>query len=266
MYYLFFLVKGQNMDLINLIKKKSSPLRKLEIAIDENNMKELKEVLESGLDPNSEIKTQGGNCALHLAAHKGYFLCVETLLKFGADPDKTNHFNLTPLYITLRRNHAKTAEVLLRVNKGIMSIDPVWMQMDNAQTVWNNANDLMISVLVKATPDLMKCRSNLRSNLIFLCKNKSMYGSLQAMAVSGYKFGQEEKGSFLISTVEGDKKFHGWLDNFQKQPQRLLHYCRLAIRRSFCGNCNVFYGVDQLKIPQMLKSYVNINDINDINS
>ena len=60
------------MDLINLIKKKSSLLRKLEIiAIDENNIKELNEVLESGFDPNSEIKTQGGNCALHLAAHCG---------------------------------------------------------------------------------------------------------------------------------------------------------------------------------------------------
>ena len=160
------------MDLINLIKKKSSLLRKLEIAIDENNIKELNEVLESGLDPNSEIKTQAGNCALHLAAHKGIFLCEDTLLKFWAYSDKTNHFNLTPLYITLRRNHAITAEVLLRVSKITMCIEPVWMHMDNVETVWNNAYNQMISVLVRATRDLIKYRCNLRRNLISLCKTK----------------------------------------------------------------------------------------------
>lgn len=93
-------MKEKVMDLLTLIKKKSSPLKKLEIAIEENNIKELKEVLESGeVDPNTEIQKHGGNCAVHIAAHKGLFLCVETLLKYGADPDKTNHFNLTPLYI-----------------------------------------------------------------------------------------------------------------------------------------------------------------------
>ena len=124
----------------------------------------------------------------------------------------------------------------------------------------------MISVLVRATPDLIKYRCNLRKNLIFLCKKKSMYSNLQAMAVSGYKISKEEKSPFMTFSQEGDKKFYGWLDNFQKKPQILLHYCRLAIRCSFCGNCNVFYGVDQLKIPQLLKCYININEINDVNS
>ena len=34
MYFYFLLIKGQNIDFINLIKKKSSPLRKLKIAIE----------------------------------------------------------------------------------------------------------------------------------------------------------------------------------------------------------------------------------------
>lgn len=253
------------MDLLTLIKKKSSPLKKLEIAIEENNIKELKEVLESGeVDPNTEIQKHGGNCAVHIAAHKGLFLCVETLLEYGADPDKTNHFNLTPLYIALRRNYAKCVEILLRVNRVLMSIDPVWMQMDNAQRVWNDAKDIMICVLVKATPNLVRCRSNTRSNLFFLCKNKSMYGSLRAMIIAGYKFSDEEKTHFMKSSVEGDKSFYEWLDNYQKRPQRLMHYCRLTIRHSFCGNCNVFYGVEQLKIPPLLKNYIKIQDINEI--
>ncbi|XP_061171932.1 ankyrin repeat and SOCS box protein 8-like [Saccostrea echinata] len=252
------------MDLLNLIKKKSSPLKKLELAVLENNVKELKEVLESGVDPNTEIQSQGGNCALHMAAHNGYFLCVETLLKYNADPEKTNHFNLTPLYIALRRNQARCAEILLRVNKLMMSIDPVWMQMNNAVNVWNGSNDTMISVLIKATPDLERCRNNLKSNLFFLCKSKNMYGSLRTMAISGYRFSQDEKQYFLNSPVESDKNFHAWLNNFNKQPQRLMHYCRLKIRRSFLGNCNVYYGVEKLPVPKLLKDYIVIKDINEI--
>ena len=73
--------------------------------------------------------------------------------------------------------------------------------MYNAETAWNNANNQMIYVLVRATPDLMKYRYNQRRNLISLCKKKFMYSNLQAMAVSGYKISQEEKGFFMISTV-----------------------------------------------------------------
>lgn len=91
--HFFQQLKEKVMDLLTLIKKKSSPLKKLEIAIEENNIKELKEVLESGeVDPNTEIQKHGGNCAgtvlYTLPRIKAYFsvqkLCwsmVQTLTK-----------------------------------------------------------------------------------------------------------------------------------------------------------------------------------------
>lgn len=254
------------MDLLNLIKKKSSPLKKLELAVLENNNKELKEVLENGVDPNVEIQYHGGNCALHIAAQNGYFLCVETLLEYNADPDKTNHFNLTPLYIALRRNHARCVEILLRINKPLLSIEPVWMNMDNAARVWNDAKDTMISVLIKATPDLERCRSNLRSNLFFLCKNKMMYTSLHAMYMGGYSLGPEQIQMFMNSHLESDKNFYDWVHKFNRQPQGLMHYCRLSVRRSFCGNCNVYYGVQKLPLPRLVKDYIILKDINGIDT
>lgn len=95
-----------------------------------------------------------------------------------------------------------------------MSIDLVWMQMDNVQRVWNDVKDIMICVLVKVISNLVRCRSNIRSNLFFLCKNKSMYGSLCVMIIVGYKFSDEEKIYFMKLFVEGDKFFYEWLDNY----------------------------------------------------
>lgn len=88
------------MDLLILIKKKLSFFKKLEIVIEENNIKEFKEVLESGeVDLNIEIQKYGGNCVVYIVAYKGLFFCVEILLKYGVDFDKINYFNLIFFYI-----------------------------------------------------------------------------------------------------------------------------------------------------------------------
>lgn len=203
------------MDLLILIKKKLSFFKKLEIVIEENNIKEFKEVLESGeVDLNIEIQKYGGNCVVYIVAYKGLFFCVEILLEYGVDFDKINYFNLIFFYIVFRRNYVKCVEIFLRVNRVFMSIDSVWMQMDNVQRVWNDVKDIMICVLVKVILNLMRCRSNIRSNLFFLCKNKSMYGSLRVMIIVGYKFSDEEKIYFMKLFVEGDKFFYEWLDNY----------------------------------------------------
>ncbi|KAK3094900.1 hypothetical protein FSP39_007668 [Pinctada imbricata] len=247
------------MDLMKLFESSLSTEQKLQNIISRNETGELDKYLSSGGDPNLRIQKHGGNTIMHEAARQGHFLCVEKLMEYNADPEIKNDFNLTPITLAFRNHYAKCVEILLRVNTELKSLETIWSQLSGAKTIWNTSNDRMLKVLVKATPDLSRTRSNLQNNLFFKCKNDEMYGSLKMIVYGGYKFSQEQINQFHEG-YEKDKTFLDWMNQYQKTPQSLQHYCRVAIRHSFHGNCNVMYGAEVLPLPRLTKLFVCIKD------
>ena len=233
--------------------------KKLLNIISRNQVPELEDYLKKGGDPNIRLMKQGGNSALHEASRQGYFLCVEKLIEHNADPDIRNDFKLTPITLAFRNHHGKCVEILLRVNRELRSLENIWSQLSGAKTIWNTSNDTMIKALIKATPDLSKTRSNLQKNILYICHERMMYGSLKMMVYGGYVFSDEQLSRFDLNE-ELDKKIIEWLKEYKRNAQSLQHYSRLAIRRSFHGNCNVVYGAERLPLPRPTKLYVCIKD------
>ena len=59
---------------------------------------------------------QDDETPLHIAAHRGHFECVETLVESGALLDEKDQNGQTALHLALRRRHSEIA--LFLINKG----------------------------------------------------------------------------------------------------------------------------------------------------
>lgn len=250
------------MDLLSLLHNNFSPAKKLESAILQNNVGLLEEVLQTGgVNVDVKVQAQGGNTALHLAAREGYVKCVDKLLEYNADPDKNNDFNLSSVAMAFRMKRYRCLELLLEKSRYWLSFDSFWLNDYVASFLWtatNELNDLcfLLSVLIKATPDFSRTRTNLKQNLFFKCRDTSLTHVLKIWRMTedldSESFITRQKSSFNQS-IEEHKQFVEWLDEYNKTPKSLAHFSRLAVRKSFHQHCNVYYGASQLIIPTSLK-------------
>lgn len=60
-----------------------------------------------------DLVTNKGQTAFFLAAAKGNTKICKTLLKFGADINRTDDQNISPLYMAILNHHTETAEYLI---------------------------------------------------------------------------------------------------------------------------------------------------------
>ncbi|XP_021366924.1 ankyrin repeat and SOCS box protein 14-like [Mizuhopecten yessoensis] len=250
------------MDLLSLLHNNLSPAKKLESAILQNNVALLEASLQAGVNVDCRVQVQGGNTALHLASRQGYRHCVAKLLEYHADPDKKNDFNITSITVAFQQKNAKCLWLLLEKSRGWMNLDSFWLEDDIAEILWNTTNDstdILISLLIKATPDFSRTRSNLKQNLFYRCKDNHFTNSLKIWRTTE----DMDNDSFVTSQKSGfdqnddwQKEFVEWLNEYNKTPKSLVHYARLVIRKSFYGKCNVCYGASQLPIPTSLKQEV----------
>lgn len=247
------------MDLLSILQSNLSPAKKLETAILQNNVALLEETLQSGVDINGRVQVQGGNTALHVACRQGYRNCVAKLLEYHADPDRKNDFNMSSITTAFQQKNAKCLWLLLAESRDWMNLGSFWLEDDVAGLLWNNTDnsmDTLVSVLIKATPDLSQTRSNLKENLFYRCKDTNLENSLKIWRmtedIDGESFITNKKSTFSQND-SWQKTFVEWLNEYNKTPKLLSHYARLAIRRSFHPNCNVCYGASRLPIPSSLK-------------
>ena len=106
-----------NMDLFRFTRQNLTPLQKLENAVKQNDFEELEELLNQGIDPNTALTKHWGDTALHIAACRGNFKCIEILLAHGANAETLNDDGISPLFDAICLNHQRSAlELLYKVD------------------------------------------------------------------------------------------------------------------------------------------------------
>ncbi|XP_033756884.1 uncharacterized protein LOC117339421 [Pecten maximus] len=250
------------MDLLSILQSNLSPTKKLESAILQNNVALLEKTLQTGIDVNSRLQLQGGNTALHIASRQGYRHCVAKLLEYHADPDRKNDFNINSITVAFQQKNSQCLWLLLQKSREWMNLGSFWLEDDVAGLLWNTTDssmDTLVSVLIKATPDLSQTRSNLKQNLFYRCKDTNLEKSLKIWRMTedmdSESFVTNKKSAFN-QNEDWQKQFVEWMNQYNKTPKSLSHYARLVIRKSFHANCNVCYGASQLPIPTSLKQDV----------
>ena len=258
------------MDLFSFIRQNLTPLQKLENAVKQNDFKKLEELLNQGIDPNMALTKHGGGTALHIAAWRGNFKCIEILLAHGAKAETLNIFGISPLHGAIRFNHQRAALELLYKLDDVKSIEDLW-DSTLLKYFFRKLSDETLVILIKATPCGDRTRENIRHKLIPSCISRHLYTSLKCWIYCGNSLTSEQESDLqeILQpsdvSVQDDKAketekiksdFRDWQVDFRKNAGSLQYYCCLSIRRCFYGNCNVFRGVVQLPLPEALRKDV----------
>ena len=257
------------MDLYSFTRQNLTPLQKLENAVKQNDFKKLEELLNQGIDPNTALTKHGGDTALHIAACRGNFKCIEILLAHGANAKTLNIFGISPLHGAILNHQRAALELLYKVDD-VKSIEDLW-DSTLLKYFFMLPPDETLVILIKATPCGDRTRENIRHKLIPSCISRHLYKSLKCWIYCGNSMTSEQE-SYLqqilqpsevsvqddqdIETEKIKTDFRDWLVDFRKNAGSLQYYCCLSIRRCFYGNCNVFRGVVQLPLPEALRKDV----------
>jgi len=272
------------MSLFDYLKQTRSPKQKLIDAIRNNDVREVHELLDSGLDPETRIHEYGEDTVVHQAASRGHFRCIEELIKAGANCDVPNAFGIIPVFNAARRSHARAMQIILTHSTQVLGLHTLWYDGKWTEFLHTSASDAALATLILATPNLNNMRENLCCNILFRCIQRNYVLSLYAFFLSGYRsdlntYRAKIKSSIstmteaidnreiLVSNMAEDK-MSGILSWFQKVDDllhkkgapTLQHLCRLSIRNSFHSNCNVYFGADHIVIPTTLKKYLLFED------
>ena len=158
-------------DLFSFIGLHLTPLQKLENAVKQNDFKKLEELLNQGIDPNTALTKFRGDTALHIAACRGNFKCIEILLAHGANAETLNADGISPLYNAIYLNRHRAALELLYKVDDVKSIEDMWRWQDyNLHTFFlEKLSDETLAILIKATPCGDKTRETLRHLIIPIC-------------------------------------------------------------------------------------------------
>ena len=81
------------------------------LAVKNGNLKIASLLLQKGITFNEADSSK--NYPLHYAAAYGFDECIDLLMKAGADPNVFNSWNLTPLTVTMQKNHFGCVKKLL---------------------------------------------------------------------------------------------------------------------------------------------------------
>ena len=108
-----------------ITKKGGSKSKKLFKIAEDGNVKKLKELLlDNKVDVNLANPKENGDTPLHVAAMSNRSEVVEILLSKGAEVDKPNYDNQTPLMMAILHNYYNTtAEMLIRHGADINKTD-----------------------------------------------------------------------------------------------------------------------------------------------
>lgn len=94
---------------------------KLIRCVNNNNVEETKNLLESGVSANSTDSLK--RSALHIAVSRGYREVVELLLKHGADPNKRDSIQNTPLHLAACSHNLAIITLLITAGADVDSQD-----------------------------------------------------------------------------------------------------------------------------------------------
>jgi len=246
------------------IKQTRNANEKLEDAVKENNVGELQRLVREGVNPNTYIHKYGNNTPIQLAATLGYYRCVEVLIEAGVDCDQTNAFEISPLFNAARRDHVMAMRIILRHSLACKGLDSLWYDGRWTEFLHNSASDEVLSSLVIATPDVNSMRENLTSNILCRCFQRKYFKTILAFFSTGYHNDLDcyrEKLTLCLQTDTESSEKKSILSEIYdlinaKSPKSLQELCRVVIRRSMHGHYNVFYGGNQLCLPNKLKSFI----------
>lgn len=91
--------------------------------------KMVKHCLRAGVDVNSSMGSPdglpGGCCALHLAAHRGDVSIIDVLLSNGADVNKKDNSNKTPIMYALQEKNKLAVRTLQRAGADMTGCDHI---------------------------------------------------------------------------------------------------------------------------------------------
>ncbi|XP_044766940.1 ankyrin repeat domain-containing protein 54-like [Coccinella septempunctata] len=94
---------------------------KLIRCVNNNNVEETKNLLESGVSANSTDSMK--RSALHIAVSRGYREVVELLVKHGADPNKRDSIQNTPLHLAACSHNLAIITLLIKAGADVDSQD-----------------------------------------------------------------------------------------------------------------------------------------------
>lgn len=171
-------------------------------------------------------------------------------------------------------------QLILTNSTQVLGLHTLWYDGKWTEFLHTSASDAALATLIIATPDVNQMRDNLCSNILFRCIQRNYVQSLHAFFLSGYKSDLDTYRSKIKSSINtmqeaidnkevlvsnmADDKMSMYLSWFQKVDDllnrkgapSLQHLCRISIRNSFHGNCNVYYGAEHLTIPTVMRKYL----------
>lgn len=150
--------------------------QRLLTAVSTNNTETVKNLLESGVSPNT---TDGLRSALHLAASKGYAEIVELLLKYGADPNKQDIVQNTALHLAACTSNLQIITLLINGGADITSLD---IHGRNPVQLAKSKLDILRKSWKEGAIEMIQLRSQLQEvEYLYLCvldllfKHSNMY-------------------------------------------------------------------------------------------
>ena len=255
------------MALFSLLQSTKSPEQKLKDAVKSGDRDELTAVLSNGVDPNLRLQKQGGNTALHFAASGGLTDSIEILISSGADCNISNDHGNPPLIDACLKNHEKAfIKLLWLTHKTDFISHPAVLRTISDYQTWVKVAPEMKLIMMKASPrvQLYGQHPDLLTlecwKTFILCggdtNGNDTKSAFSAVVRECERANHPDNWNTDAEDTERKTQFYSWFKGFTTNPQTLQHYCRLTVRGSFTGNCNVFYGSQSLTLPKALKDYV----------
>ena len=202
---------------------------------------------------NCIVDLSTGNTSLHVAAEMGHLPCMKKLLNMGADINKSNSFGVIPLALALQHSNSSCVRLLL-IQGGIHGdMSFIWRskyQLEGPYS-WMNYSKELMKILLLATPHLGAEPSDVLTQfyrLYFLPAEHSEI--IKLYLLTGNHVTKEQ---CQILCASGDEEMARWIKQ-ARSVQNLQYYCTVAVRRTLSPN--VYYGANNLCIPERLKSYL----------
>ena len=249
-----------------------------------------KALLQAGMDP--DVPDVGGWTSLMMASEAGNTETCQTLLRYSADLDRKNDTGCTALFFAVSGGNIDTAKLLLSHGADPNTADNSGFHVLMMAVNLNNSD--LIRLLFSSGADI-DMRDSCNDNPLLLAVGLGHYDSVKTLLklnANPEASGSSGETALSISLHNNDDKMFSILtaagcrthylkhldskafslspivqalmeDCIKQSTPSLMHITRVNIRRALAFNFEE--KVDNLSLPNCLKQYLLLSDLDDIN-
>jgi ankyrin repeat protein len=183
------------------------------IAADIANIDYLKQLIKYGLNVN---ETVNDFTPLYIVSYNGCGICVQLLLKAGADPNLADVYGASPLFVAAQKGHSEIVKLLLDAGANISQRDEV-LQVNAlciaAKFSQKECVDAMLENIAKKVL-IMAYRKNMIFDTAFIVFKKCVQDTLQ---YNECKYCQEYSEESNINNPQIHSKLYKIFNEEQKK-------------------------------------------------